>query len=61
MVASTFIIAFLGTWITEKIVIPRLGKYEDDESEKEEIAKLTSPEKKGLIRVGIFVAAFIAL
>ena len=61
MVASTFIIAFLGTWITEKIVIPRLGKYEDDESEKEEIVKLTAVEKKGLIRVGIFVAAFMAL
>lgn len=27
MVASTFIIAFTGTFITEKVVEPRLGKY----------------------------------
>ena len=27
MVASTFVIAFAGTFVTEKIVEPRLGKY----------------------------------
>jgi len=27
MFVSTFIIAALGTWVTEKIVVPRLGAY----------------------------------
>ena len=48
MVASTFIIATLGTWVTEKIIIPRLGSYNNDKIEKEEITRLTPLEKKGI-------------
>lgn len=47
MAASTFFIAFIGTWVTEKIVIPRLGEYKGDEK-PEELRKLTSDEKRGL-------------
>ena len=47
MFASTFFIAVAGTWVTEKIVVPRLGKYEGDEV-PEEIRKLTPEEKRGL-------------
>lgn len=47
MFVSTFIIAFAGTWVTEKIVEPRLGKYEGD-VQPEKIEKLTADEKKGL-------------
>ncbi len=47
MFASTFFIALAGTWVTEKIVVPRLGKYEGDEK-PEEIRKLTPEEKRGL-------------
>jgi len=47
MFASTFFIALAGTWVTEKIVAPRLGDYEGDE-EPEEIRKLTPEEKRGL-------------
>jgi len=47
MFASTFIVAFLGTSVTEKIVEPRLGKYEGDEKALE-IEKLTQHEKRGL-------------
>lgn len=47
MFASTFLIAGLGTWVTEKIVIPRLGKYEGDEK-PEEIRSATSAEKRGM-------------
>lgn len=50
MVASTFVISILGTWVTEKIVIPRLGPYHNDNIEKEEITQLTSIEKKGIKR-----------
>lgn len=67
MVASTFLIAFLGTWVTEKIIIPRLGKYSNvNNLEKEEISRLTPIEKKGikrslLVLVGFFVLLLIGL
>jgi len=48
MVISTFIISAAGTWVTEKIVEPRLGKYEGDVPQ-EKIEKLSAKEKKGLL------------
>lgn len=47
MFVSTFFIAAAGTWVTEKIVVPRLGKYQGD-AKPEEIRKLTDLEKRGL-------------
>lgn len=47
MAASVPMIALAGTWVTEKIVIPRLGKYEGDEK-PEELNKLNALEKRGL-------------
>ncbi|MCK5169522.1 MAG: AbgT family transporter [Bacteroidales bacterium] len=61
MVASTFVIAILGTWITEKIVIPRLGTYNNDNIKKEEISRLTSIEKKGIKRSSLFFLGFLVL
>jgi len=48
MFISTFLISAAGTWVTEKIVEPRLGKYSGDVKE-EKIEKLTRKEKRGLI------------
>jgi len=49
MVASTFIIAIAGTWVTDKLVEPRLGKYTGDVKLKEdEFNRLSKIEKKGL-------------
>jgi aminobenzoyl-glutamate transport protein len=48
MVISTFIIALTGTWVTEKIVEPRLGKYEGEETD-EKIERLSKNEKRGLV------------
>ena len=50
MAASTFFIAYAGTWITEKVVEPRLGKYEPGQKEKQEQEgqSLSQQEKKGL-------------
>lgn len=48
MAASTFIIAFAGTWVTNRVVEPRLGKY-NGEIEPEPIEKLTTKEKKALL------------
>jgi len=47
MAVSTFLITFLGAWVTERVVEPRLGKY--DGSEKaEEVKPMDSAEQKGL-------------
>ena len=47
MAASTFLIALLGTWVTEKIVAPRFGDYKGS-VESEAIEPLSPIEKKGL-------------
>lgn len=47
MAASTFIIASVGTLITEKIVVPRLGEYTGEEKPGE-ITELSGAEKRGL-------------
>ncbi len=60
MVASTILIAILGTWVTEKIVIPRLGKYTGD-TEYEEVRRLNKIEKKGLKRALFAFLVFIIL
>ena len=49
MFVSTFLIAAVGTWVTEKIVEPRLGSYEGAEvAEDDEMRHLTAKEKSGL-------------
>lgn len=61
MVASTFLVAVLGTWVTEKIVVPRLGKFDADKHEQESIEHLNAREKKGLLRCGILFAGFLVV
>jgi len=57
MCVSVFMIAILGTFITEKIVEPRLGKYDPAEASedlsKNKVQQLTADEKKGLRWAGI--------
>jgi aminobenzoyl-glutamate transport protein len=47
MIASTFFIAGAGTWVTERIVVPRLGEYRGEEK-PEELRPLSREEKRGL-------------
>ncbi|QQS48205.1 MAG: AbgT family transporter [Acidobacteriota bacterium] len=47
MAASTFIIAAVGTWVTEKVVVPRLGEYTGEEK-SEELTPISAGEKRGL-------------
>jgi len=61
MVASTFVIAILGTWVTEKIVVPSLGEYKSEGIQQDEIEKLTKDEKKGLRRVTYFFIGFVII
>ena len=48
MFVSTFVIAAVGTWVTEKIVEPRLGNYEGT-VKQEELKPLSKEEKRGLL------------
>lgn len=59
MAASTFFIAGVGTFVTEKLVIPRLGAYEGTETAVA-IEGLTREEKRGLVWAAVATAAFTA-
>jgi len=48
MATSTFLIAAAGTFVTERIVEPRLGKYKGGQEEKA-IEPLSSAERRGLV------------
>ncbi len=62
MVVSTFVIATAGTWVTERIVIPRLGAYEGqgDTDAPDVLQELSRIERRGLgyalLAAGVFVA-----
>lgn len=58
MVASAFLLVILGTWVTEKIVEPRLGKYE---GALEEFENVSTKEKKGLLLAGIAVVLTLGI
>lgn len=60
MAASTFFIAAAGTWVTEKIIEPRLGEYKGEEK-PEELRKLTNEEKRGLRYCFYSILAVIAI
>jgi len=66
MMASTFLITLLGTWVTVAIVEPKLGPYDPSEAAESmgndgEIEVLTSQERQGLRRAGIGAALMIVL
>ncbi len=52
MAASTLFIAITGTWVTQKLVEPRLGEYEGDtvlsKEDQDKVKDLTKLEKKGI-------------
>ncbi len=50
MLASTFVITILGTWVTDKIVEPRLGPWEPPAGWKSDTSfgDLSNDEKRGL-------------
>ena len=53
MLPATLIGAALITYVTEKIIAPKLGKYEDEEEIVQDKDKLTKREVKGLLFAGI--------
>jgi aminobenzoyl-glutamate transport protein len=60
MFASAFLIVVVGTWVTEKIVEPRLKTYEGS-AEKIPVEEITPAEKKGLKWAGISLLIIIIL
>jgi aminobenzoyl-glutamate transport protein len=60
MIASSFVVLFVGAWVTDRIVEPRLGKYEGT-TQKFTIDNLTEKENRGLRWAGITVLVFTAL
>ena len=68
MFASTFIVALLGTYITEKIVEPNLGKYDTNQASinlgEQKMETITDTERKAMKYAGLsvlIVCAIIAL
>lgn len=59
MFISAFMIVIVGTWVTEKIVEPRLKTYEGT-AEKLPVNDITPEEKKGLKWAGIWLLIFVA-
>jgi aminobenzoyl-glutamate transport protein len=60
MAVSTFVISIAGTWVTERIVIPRLGAYAGAE-QAEEITPLSAGERRGLKFAAVATALFVTL
>ncbi len=65
MIASTFLVAGLGAFVTEKIVEPRLGKYDPSEATidlgKQELNKPTALEIKGMKWAGLTFLGLLVL
>jgi aminobenzoyl-glutamate transport protein len=60
MAASVPFVGLAGTWVTEKIIIPRLGKYTEHTDEK--VSNEISPvEKKGLKWTLLTIVVFLGL
>lgn len=63
MAASTFVIAIAGTWVTERIIVPRLGAYRgssEESPDEDPMRPLSSSEKRGLLFAGIAGLLFLA-
>jgi len=61
MMASTFLVTFVGWFVTARIVEPRLGKYDDSEADETvernpKLDRLDAIEKRGLMYAGISAA-----
>lgn len=66
MVVSTFAVAFMGAFVTEKIVEPRLGKYDPSEASidlgEQKMEAPTAQERKALAWAGVsFVVMCVIL
>ncbi|MCH5167098.1 MAG: AbgT family transporter [Erysipelotrichales bacterium] len=61
MIPATLIGAALITYVTERIIAPKLGKYEDEEEIIQDKEKLTRREVKGLLFAGIGALIYLII
>ena len=60
MAVSTFVLSAAGTWVTERVVVPRLGAYTGPRS-GERLERLSAAEGRGLRWAGVAAALFVAV
>mgnify|MGYP001183752188 CR=1 FL=1 len=56
MFAATFVVTAVGTWVTDRLVEPRLAGTEGSETKATEVSILTAAEKRGLWFAGATAA-----
>jgi len=61
MIVSTVFLAYLGMIVTERIVVPKLGRYIFDEEEMVSTDELTKKEKKGVLIALLFSLLIILI
>ena len=63
LAVSTLLITLVGTFVTDKIVEPRLEAFDGQvhSEEDQSLTTITDEEKKGLKRAGLVALAFVAL
>jgi len=61
IIVSVFLLTFVGAWVTEKIVEPRLGAYKGDY--RESLDQLKPIEKKGILwaSIAMIITALLAI
>jgi aminobenzoyl-glutamate transport protein len=60
LAASAVLVTVLGTWITEKVVVPRLGEYTGD-VKPERLDRLDANERRGLYFTLLAALIFVGL
>jgi aminobenzoyl-glutamate transport protein len=60
MAVSAVLVAIAGTWITEKVTVPRFGEYRGDEK-PEELKELSAAERRGLWMALVVTLLFIGV
>lgn len=61
MAASVPVVGIAGTWVTDKILEPRLGKYEAHDELEKSTDEITPLERKGLRWAGITLVICLAI
>lgn len=59
MVASTFVVTIIGTWVTENIVAPRFGEYQGEY--EEEVEAISSKENKGIKSAALWLGVALII
>lgn len=59
MVASTFVVTIIGTWVTENIVAPRFGEYQGEY--EEEVKEISSKENKGIRSAALWLGVALII